>query len=644
MIQIIESLLNSDITTKSTSKMKIKIIVSLLIVLIGTGAGIAAITLSSYDDVSLETSLSDSEAYDIPINVYEIWDSTAIVIHGNVDKQDESSPVSIQIKDMSGNTIESGKVVPDGAGRFVYGISKFVPEGFDIKRTWNNTESYDVFATYKYPIMDNSLKVDIFNNTPLQKDKIPLTPEQIANMSHRQIIDTIKKWNDIGGNSPFEVILIIGLDEKYSIGQHMPFFIQKSGYGNPCYDQGVMIFDANTKENVGVNFYLGFCNPDKDDMEPFDYMVPYNADGFPKIKPITEPGEYVMVAATSDISNKVKQRFYVEDTGFVYDYNIKYALQKGSSENTKTMKIDLNSGNITIKNNDGVKTTASLDIDTLNGLLSDIDRNEIATNPLNSMGYGEFCDTCNFGYIKLSIGDTVVNQMLWDDSKPDPEAAQFRSPDKDSSTYFSMVDCIASKNGLERSWIGDDDLPLEKYTESQMSCNDLISPFQMSESIKPYSKLDYDFWVNDNPIKTPSSQDRSGNLGSAHEHASILVKIFGDKFDFSKPEYQIKSPRIHFEGNDGNTIHRHSTDISLDFLFDSIGIGLDDQCYVFVDGREFCTTDEYSLKFYVNGEQVDSITDYVIFQGDRILISYGYEKDKEIREQLAELDMQEIVS
>ena len=50
-------------------------------------------------------------------------------------------------------------------------------------------------------------------------------------------------------------------------------------------------------------------------------------------------------------------------------------------------------------------------------------------------------------------------------------------------------------------------------------------------------------------------------------------------------------------------------------LFESLGIELDDQCYVFPNGRQFCTDEEYSLKFYINGEAVESITDYV----DRII-------------------------
>ena len=53
--------------------------------------------------------------------------------------------------------------------------------------------------------------------------------------------------------------------------------------------------------------------------------------------------------------------------------------------------------------------------------------------------------------------------------------------------------------------------------------------------------------------------DGAGRLGDEHEHASVLVRIFGDKLDFSSPAYQIKRSWIHFEASDGTTIHRHAT-------------------------------------------------------------------------------------
>ena len=56
-------------------------------------------------------------------------------------------------------------------------------------------------------------------------------------------------------------------------------------------------------------------------------------------------------------------------------------------------------------------------------------------------------------------------------------------------------------------------------------------------------------------------------LESEHSHAALLVKIFGDKFDFSSPAYQVITPQIHFEGMDGSdnpqTCHRSYTGISI---------------------------------------------------------------------------------
>jgi len=133
-----------------------------------------------------------------------------------------------------------------------------------------------------------------------------------------------------------------------------------------------------------------------------------------------------------------------------------------------------------------------------------------------------------------------------------------------------------------------------------------------------------------------------GILGNEHIHASILVKIHGDKFDFSQPAFQIKSSWIHFEGQDGNTIHRHSTGVTLGYLFETLGITVNDECYILHINEIFCTNNDSSLKFYINHNQVPDIRGYVIQDGDRILISYGNETPDEIEKQLVELDSQQI--
>ena len=138
----------------------------------------------------------------------------------------------------------------------------------------------------------------------------------------------------------------------------------------------------------------------------------------------------------------------------------------------------------------------------------------------------------------------------------------------------------------------------------------------------------------------PGAPPNAGKLGDEHEHASVLVKIFGDKFDFTSPAYQIKSSWIHFEDSDGTTIHRHSSGVTLGYLFANLGIGIDSECYKFPDGRQFCTNEDYSLKYYINHRIVKDINDYVLDDTDRILITYGNQTPEEIEEQLMELASQ----
>ena len=148
----------------------------------------------------------------------------------------------------------------------------------------------------------------------------------------------------------------------------------------------------------------------------------------------------------------------------------------------------------------------------------------------------------------------------------------------------------------------------------------------------------YVFVTMDSQI--PGAPPGAGKLGGEHEHASLLVRIFADKFDFSAPTYQIKSSWIHFEESDGTTIHRHASGVTLGYFFDTLNIGINDECYLFPDGRNFCTNEDYSLKYYINHKIVKDINDYVFEDGDRILITYGSETPEQIEEQLIELDSQ----
>jgi len=148
----------------------------------------------------------------------------------------------------------------------------------------------------------------------------------------------------------------------------------------------------------------------------------------------------------------------------------------------------------------------------------------------------------------------------------------------------------------------------------------------------------YEFMNMDSNI--PGAPPNAGKLGDEHEHASLLVRIFGDKFDFTSPTYQIKTSWIHFEDSDGTTIHRHSSGVTLGYLFANLGVDIDSECYKFPDGRQFCSNEDYRLKYYINHQIVKDVNDYVLEEDDRILITYGSETPEQIEEQLKELDSQ----
>jgi len=120
-----------------------------------------------------------------------------------------------------------------------------------------------------------------------------------------------------------------------------------------------------------------------------------------------------------------------------------------------------------------------------------------------------------------------------------------------------------------------------------------------------------------------------GVFGDAHEHAEIIVVINSREIDFSLPVFQLNNKWIHFENFNGKTIHRHSSGVTLGFLFDTLGIGLTDDCFVYPNGDPFCSTDDAPLEFYINQELVPSIRDYIIQKDDKITVKLGSDTENE---------------
>jgi hypothetical protein len=57
-------------------------------------------------------------------------------------------------------------------------------------------------------------------------------------------------------------------------------------------------------------------------------------------------------------------------------------------------------------------------------------------------------------------------------------------------------------------------------------------------------------------------------------------------------------------------------------------------CFMGDDRREYCDTADKTLRYFVNGTETGSISDYVPNEIDRILVIYGDENDNEIRQEI----------
>ncbi|HIG96763.1 MAG TPA: hypothetical protein HA230_00230 [Candidatus Aenigmarchaeota archaeon] len=130
-----------------------------------------------------------------------------------------------------------------------------------------------------------------------------------------------------------------------------------------------------------------------------------------------------------------------------------------------------------------------------------------------------------------------------------------------------------------------------------------------------------------------------GILNSRHIHADWKIYIDGEMLDeqFFIPiarssqltNSSITSSFIHVEASPGektgDVIHMHATGVTLWLFFRSVEMNFNSSCLSLRDGQKFCNGAGKTLKFYVNGEPNAQWGNYVLNDGDRILISYGNE-------------------
>jgi hypothetical protein len=130
-----------------------------------------------------------------------------------------------------------------------------------------------------------------------------------------------------------------------------------------------------------------------------------------------------------------------------------------------------------------------------------------------------------------------------------------------------------------------------------------------------------------------------GPLGSAHNHADIKVYTLGKQIDFSLPKYQLQDKAVHFEDHDDDVVHLHATGITLNYIFRTLRMNIDDECLTIDTGNKYCSKDNAKLKVFVKNietewKEIFSHADYIPQNKDKILITYGTENQEDIQKQM----------
>jgi len=114
-----------------------------------------------------------------------------------------------------------------------------------------------------------------------------------------------------------------------------------------------------------------------------------------------------------------------------------------------------------------------------------------------------------------------------------------------------------------------------------------------------------------------------------HIHADMKVYIEGKAVNFSENRFQSTSQRalteyIHFHDGNGNVVHLHASGVPLSYLFGTFGGQLNASCIQTAAGEPtYCTNNQESLRFYVNGNWNPDPASYQMQDLDQLLISYG---------------------
>ncbi len=154
-----------------------------------------------------------------------------------------------------------------------------------------------------------------------------------------------------------------------------------------------------------------------------------------------------------------------------------------------------------------------------------------------------------------------------------------------------------------------------------------------------FSKLSQTFQNKQILTPTPSTiSQKTPQPEKPTEHlASFAIFTNGTFRIFTASMYHNLSPDVFIQKDNPNIVYVKKDGLTWDDFFKTLPMKLDQTCLTTGTKQTFCTGQNGTLKFYLNGEKTDDALQKEIKQGDKLLVSFGPIDDPQVKTQLTQI-------
>ncbi len=126
----------------------------------------------------------------------------------------------------------------------------------------------------------------------------------------------------------------------------------------------------------------------------------------------------------------------------------------------------------------------------------------------------------------------------------------------------------------------------------------------------------------DNPQPTITNGTNTSQDAPVDFTATFDITTNGTVRTFTNPDYHNQSESVYIEATNTNTLIVKSANTTWDDFFRTLPFSLSKDCLTTGTGQTFCTNENQTLKFFINGVENPDALDEIINPNDRLEVIF----------------------